>query len=110
MIFADKLPLGQAAVYSIMGILFVILVLILLVLILLVIGAVKTFISKKIAERKKSRESDAEAPTPIISESGEDETVAAIIAALTAFYETENKTEKTTAKAPFIIKNIKRIK
>lgn len=108
------LNMGDGALVFALGILFVILVLLLLVLIVKLVGLSLPCIFKsanvvksKIGKKKKA---DNESEIMPCTDNGEeDETVAAISAALMAYYDAGAE-DKTCIKAPFVIKNIKRIK
>lgn len=96
-----KLPIGKAAIIALLGILFVFLVLVVLVLLLTLFKYVF-----KIQFKKKTAEPSAPA-TPAAEPDFADiegETVAAIAAALTIMLEGEQE-----AKAPFVIKSIRRL-
>ena len=96
-----KFPVGDGAFYAIFGLLFVILGIALLVLIFMGLGAVM----KRINERKKKETAkQAQSVTPAAVEDGvSPEVVAAITAALMAYYEQE------TVKCDFVVRRIKRI-
>ena len=95
-------PVGDGAFYALFGLIFVSIGIALLVLIFMALGAV---MNKLNARKKKAAAPKQEAPAaPQISEDGvSPEVVAAITAALMAYYEEEQ------VKCDFVVKRIKRI-
>ncbi len=99
-----KMNVGDAAFYSVFGLVFVVVGITVLVLILMLIG----FIMKKVTAKKAAKEEAALPPTPRMAETEDEkgispETVAAITAALMAFYEEEN------IRCDFVVRRIKRL-
>ncbi len=115
----SNLNMGDGALVFVLGILFVIFVLILLVLIVKATGILLKKIfeltdsvkAKRSARRDEKNKNANDKPNidDTSANDNEEEVVAAVFAALLAYYEADKK-ETITAKPPFIIKNIKRIK
>lgn len=100
-----KMNVGDGAFYAVFGLVFVAVGIALLVLILMLVG----LIMKKTAAKKDEKPAAAQdvGKERPVRENAQDgvtpETVAAIVAALTAFYETEN------VKCDFVVRRIKRL-
>ena len=100
-----KYPVGDGAFYALFGLIFVILGITLLVLIFMGLGA----IMKKVNERKNKKAATPKTneQTPVEASESADgispEVVAAITAALMAYYEEEH------VKCDFVVRRIKRI-
>ncbi len=97
-----KMNLGDAAVYALVGIMVVFAVLVILVAILYLFQFIFGKIEKGVGTKNK-------VATPVITDSDEtdQETVAAIMAAITVLLEGE---QEASEPVPFVIKKIKRIK
>lgn len=100
-----KMSVGDGAFYAVFGLMFVVLGITLLVGILTGVGAIMKRVNGRNA--KKIEEKRAPMPSPLpeapVEEGITPETVAAITAALMAFYEQEN------VKCDFVVRRIKRV-
>ena len=97
-----KYPVGDGAFYAVFGLVFVILGITLLVFIFMGLGAVM----KRVNARKKKThvpKQEVSAPPMIVEDGVTPEIVAAITAALMAYYEEE------TVKCDFVVRRIKKI-
>lgn len=103
-----KFPVGEGAFYALFGFAFVFVGIALIILILTLMGKLLTFVNKKRAEKAdRSRRENVRIPEEKASAVKEDEVspevVAAITAALTAYYEQER------AQCDFVVRRIKKI-
>lgn len=106
----NEIGIGWMALYSVIGMLLVIAVLIILIVLLMLISK----IVKAIPDKSKSAKKSAAEPAPSapLHAEDEEETVAAITAALMAYYAGEGKTAVTDGEdipVPFVIKSIRKI-
>ena len=97
-----KYPVGDGAFYAIFGLVFVILGIALLVGIFMGLGAVMKRVNER-TKKKAAPKQEAPAAPQQIEDGVSPEVVAAITAALMAYYEEEQ------VKCDFVVKRIKRI-
>lgn len=99
---------GTMALYSVIGFLLVIAVLIILIVLLVAFSKILNGIKIK---RKKEDVATAAVPAETASSEEESETVAAITAALMAYYETNITSEEKAdvMPVPFVIRSIKKL-
>ena len=105
---ADKfraVPIGEAALYALLGFAIIFAGIALLIAVVWALGKVMVAMNNKNAKPKTVAKQQAPAPTVISENKDEvdDETVAVIMAALMAYYQTNNP------KCEFTVKRIKRI-
>lgn len=98
---AFKMPIGKSAVVAILGLLFVFAVLTLLVLLLTLF---KYVFKINFGKKNDAQAVKAENVAPTVGSDVEGETAAAIAAAVAILLEGERR-----AKAPFVIKSIRRL-
>ena len=98
-----KINIGEGAFYAVFGFIFVFLGITLLILFFMALGWLMRKIEKRKATKKKKPE--APAPAPVLQEEAgvTPEVVAAITAALMAYYETEH------SECEFVVRRIKRL-
>mgnify|MGYP000081861710 CR=1 FL=1 len=103
---------GIMALYSVIGLLLVIAVLIILIVLLVVFSKILNAIPGK-KSAKKAAPAEAETSGSSVDIDAESETVAAITAALMAYYNSGGKTEKAASEddmpVPFVIRSIKKL-
>ena len=103
----QKVTIDVAALYALLGYLVVFAGILFLILVVWLVGKLmaKTNPSSKVKEEKPTAQKEPERiPAPVQSEEIDEETVAVIMAALMAYYETNNP------KCEFTLKRIKRIR
>ncbi len=96
-----SVSIGEAALYALLGFAVVFLGISFLILVVWLVGKVMTAV-----QGKKTKKKEEPAPTSLVAQSEEElseETVAVIMAALTAYYQTNNP------KCEFTVKRIKRL-
>ena len=101
---SQKIGIGKAALLALIGFVIVFLVLAVLVLLLMLF---KFLFGLKINFKKNKNAETANEGTAEVNEDNDEETVAAITAAIACMLETESGEEQA---APFVIRKIKRIK
>lgn len=100
-----KMNVGDGAFYALFGFVFVFFGIALLVVIFTLLGLVMKKVNARKPKKKKIKSKKIEAETPASESDGDisPEEVAAIMAAITAIYESEN------AKCDFVVRRIKRL-
>ncbi len=104
--YPKKIPIGEAALYALLGFMVVFVGIALLILIVWAVGKIIAKVNLKQAQAKEVKVEKAEAPqptsAPIDSDEISEETVAAITAAIMAYYQNEQP------KCEFTVKRIKK--
>ncbi len=103
-----KATVGEAVLYALIGFMVVFAGIAFLILVVWLVGKLmaKASVLQKKASQKSTEKNVEVAPAPLAAESDEveEETVAVIMAALTAYY------EKNDSKCEFIVKRIKKVR
>ena len=103
--YASTLPIGEVAIYAVLGYLVVFVGIAFLIFIVWAVGQLVSKVNGKSFSLKKKVKKQVEQPIAVqaVSDELDDETVAVIMAALMAYY------QQTNAKCDFTVKRIKRI-
>ena len=96
-------PIGEAALYALLGFAVVFIGIIFLIFVVWLVGKIMAKVEGKPVKVEKAEVKPAQEVAPVSVDEFSEETIAVIMAALTAYYQTNNP------KCEFTVKRIKRI-